>query len=215
MFSRHTSVKIFMAVLSGCLFAYTSCVNSEKEVNELLSKKIGVDEATNVQGYMSNTGKMKARLKAPSMLRYQDSSSRVVFPKSLHVDFFNDSTKVENQLDAKFAEYYEVEARVFLKDSVRVYNNVSDTLFCQELWWDQNQQKFYTDKPVRIHRPDMIMIGVGLSAPQDFKTFEMYKITNSVLRVNEMSSPQDSVGSVQDTSGRALDTSRRALPRVR
>jgi hypothetical protein len=66
---------------------------------------------------------------------------------------------------------------------VRVYNIANDTLFCQELWWDQNLQKFYTDKPVRIHRPDMIMIGVGLSAPQDFKTFEMYKITNSEFRV--------------------------------
>ncbi len=31
----------------------------------------------------------------------------------------------------------------------------------------------------------MIMFGEGLSAPQDFKTFDMYKITNSVLRVKE------------------------------
>jgi hypothetical protein len=29
------------------------------------------------------------------------------------------------------------------------------------------------------------MFGEGLSAPQDFKTFDMYKITNSVLRVKE------------------------------
>jgi hypothetical protein len=136
------------------------------------------------------------------------------------VDFFNDSTKIESQLDARYAEYFEMKAQVFLKDSVRVYNNVNDTLFCQELWWDQNAQKFYTDKPVRIHRPDMIMIGVGLSAPQDFKTFEMYKITNSILRVNDASmSSQDSLGSSQDTVrrsqdtlGRAKDTGRRALP---
>jgi LPS export ABC transporter protein LptC len=185
MFTRLSSRLIILAVLCGCLFAYTSCVNSEKEVNDLLTKKTGVDEATNVQGYMSNTGKMKARLRAPSMLRYQDSTARVVFPKSLHVDFFNDSTKIESQMDARYAEYYEIKAQVFLRDSVRVYNSANDTLFCQELWWDQNKQRFYTDKPVRIHRPDMIMIGVGLSAPQDFKSFEMYKITNSVLRVRE------------------------------
>jgi len=167
-------------------------VNSEQEVNELLKKKTGVDEATNVQGYMSNTGKMKARLKAPTMLRYQDSSSRVVFPKTLHVDFFNDSTRIENQLDARYAEYYEGKSQVFLKDSVRVYNNMNDTLFCQELWWDQNLQKFYTDKPVRVHRPDIIMIGVGLSAPQDFKTFEMYNLTNSIMRVRGEGGPVDS-----------------------
>jgi hypothetical protein len=65
---------------------------------------------------------------------------------------------------------------------------------------------FYTDKPVRVHRPDMIMYGVGLSAPQDFKTFEMYKITNSVLRVSDVSS-QDTVRSVQDSSQLSLQDS--------
>lgn len=199
-----------MAAVLGCLFIFGACVNSEEEVNELLSKKIGVDEATNIQGYMSNTGKMKARLKAPSMLRYQDSSSRVVFPKSIHVDFFNDSTRIENQLDARYAEYFEVKAQVFLKDSVRVFNNLNDTLFCQELWWDQNKQQFYTDKPVRIHRPDMIMIGVGLSAPQDFKSFEMYKITNSVLRVKDSGiSSQDTLNGSQDSVRSSLDSLRR------
>ena len=205
MFTIRKSYIKLLAALCGCLFVYTSCVNSEKEVNELLSRKTGVDEATNVQGYMSNTGLMKARLSAPSMLRYQDSSSRVVFPKSLHVDFFNDSTKVESQLDSRYAEYYENKAQVYLRDSVRVYNIANDTLFCQELWWDQNLQKFYTDKPVRIHRPYMIMIGVGLSAPQDFKTFEMYKITNSEFRVRN-----EGVVTVQDSTVR-----RDSIPRPR
>jgi LPS export ABC transporter protein LptC len=187
-----------MAAGFSCLFIFSACVNSEKEVSDLLDKKIGVDEATNVQGYMSNTGKMKARMRAPSMLRYQDSTARTEFPKGIHVDFFNDSTKIENQMDARFAEYYEMKAQIFLKDSVRVFNNINDTLFCQELWWDQTKQLFYTDKPVRVHRPDMIMYGVGLSAPQDFKTFEMYKITNSVLRVSDVSS-QDTVRRTQDS----------------
>jgi hypothetical protein len=29
------------------------------------------------------------------------------------------------------------------------------------------------------------MYGEGLSAPQDFKTFEIFKVTNSVIRVKE------------------------------
>jgi LPS export ABC transporter protein LptC len=103
----------------------------------------------------------------------------------LNVDFFSDSTSIENQMDAEYGEYYDARGKVYLKDSVRVFNNAGDTLFCEELWWDQGIQMFSTDKPVRIHRPDMIMNGVGLSAPQDFKYFEMYKITNSTLRVKE------------------------------
>jgi len=181
--------KARVALLIPCVFlALTwtqSCSNNEDEVRELLDKKLGVDEAHNVEAYMSSTGQMKARLKAPLMRRYQDTIAKVVFPNTMHVDFYNDSTVIESQLDALYGEYFESQNKVYLKDSVRVFNNKSDTLFCQELWWDQDQQNFYTDKPVRIHRPDMIMYGVGLRAPQDFSYFEMYRITNSVLRVKE------------------------------
>jgi LPS export ABC transporter protein LptC len=169
----------------GVLFiTLVSCVNNEDEVKNISNRKTTVDEGLNIEAYMSNTGKMKARLRAPRMLRFEDSG-KVVFPKSLHVDFFSDSTSIENQMDAEYGEYYDAKGRVNLKDSVRVFNNAGDTLFCEELWWDQATQMFSTDKPVRIHRPDMIMNGVGLSAPQDFKYFEMYKITNSTLRVKE------------------------------
>lgn len=193
-----------LTVTCSCIFMFSSCVNDENEVKELLSKRLGVDEAHNVEAYMSSTGVMKARLRAPLMLRYQDTLAKVEFPETMHVDFFNDSIKIESQLDSKYGEYYETKNKVFLKDSVRVFNNTGDTLFCQELWWDQNLQKFYTDKPVRIHRPDMIMIGVGLSAPQDFKTFEIYKISNSILRVKNEMMVTDSLP--------APDSTRRPLP---
>jgi hypothetical protein len=103
----------------------------------------------------------------------------------LHVDFFDSTLQIESRLDALFAIYYESRNIIFIRDSVRVYNIKGDTLFCKELNWDQAQGKFYTDKPVRIHTPDMIMYGEGLSAPQDFKTFDIFKVTNSVMRVKQ------------------------------
>jgi LPS export ABC transporter protein LptC len=169
------------------LFFCASCVNSEEEVKAISARRLGVDEAIGMEAYMSSGGNMRARLRAPLMLRYQDTSAKVVFPNTMHVDFFQDSTEgvVKSQLDARYGEYFEQRNLVFLRDSVRVFNTTGDTLFCAELWWSQNDQRFYTDKPVRIHRPDMIMMGVGLSAPQDFSYFEMYRITNSVIRVNQ------------------------------
>jgi LPS export ABC transporter protein LptC len=119
------------------------------------------------------------------MLRYQDTSSRIELPNTLHVDFYDSSLNIENRLDAKSAMYYETRKFVYLKDDIKVYNIKGDTLFCKELTWDQNSERFYTDKPVRINTPDLIMYGEGLSAPQDFKTFEIYKVTNSVIRVQQ------------------------------
>lgn len=179
---RHTF--FFVAALSGCLF-FLSCSNDIQQVNAFFEQKTGVDEAIDMESYMSQGGKMKARLRSPLMLRYQDTLPRMEFPKTLHVDFFDSSLQVQSQVDARFARYLEALNRILLKDSVRVFNLQGDTLFCQELWWEQNAMEFHTDKPVRIHRPGMIINGVGLKAPQDFKTFTIFQITNSVLRVRD------------------------------
>ena len=67
------------------------CENDEAKVNAIFTKKLGVDEAINIESYMSQGGRMKAKLTAPKMLRYQDTSSRIELPNTLHVDFY-DST---------------------------------------------------------------------------------------------------------------------------
>jgi LPS export ABC transporter protein LptC len=197
----------------GCAYLlWSGCVNDEGKVRELFEKRIGVDEAKEVESFMSQGGRMKAKLTAPLMLRYQDTLPRVEFPKTLHVDFFDDSLRIQSQLDARYARYVETQNKIFLQDSVRVFNTRGDTLFCQELWWDQNEQRFYTDKPVRIHQPGTIINGVGLTAPQDFKTFTMYAITNSVLRVSEgVSTQPDSTAAPADSSARRFN---RPVPAV-
>jgi LPS export ABC transporter protein LptC len=181
---RHSTRMVAGALLTSASLLLFSCVNDENKVKAFFEKKLGVDEARKVESYMSQGGKMKAKLTAPLMLRYQDTLARVEFPETLHVDFYNDSTKtVESQVDARFGKYIETQNKVYLRDSVRVFNIQGDTLHCQELWWDQTTGKFTTDKPVRIYRKDLILIGEGLSAPQDFKTFEIYHPTNSIIRV--------------------------------
>jgi LPS export ABC transporter protein LptC len=179
---------VIRVVIIFSLFTFTllSCVNDEKKITAIFEKKLGVDKATNIQSYISQGGKMKALLTAPLMLHYQDSGSRMELPKSLHVDFYDSTLKVESKLDALYASYYESDNKIFIRDSVRVYNIKGDTLLCKELWWDQRLQKFYTEKPVQIRTLDMIMFGEGMSAPQDFKTFEIFKVTNSIIRVKEL-----------------------------
>ena len=173
--------RIPAALLISCLFVL-SCENDITEVNDLLKKQTGVEEGKDITSYMSQQGVVKAKLRSPYMLRYQSDSPYVEFPRSLHVDFFNDSTKIESTVDALFARYREYESKVFLKDSVVVINiEKGDTLKTNELWWDQNTQEFYTDKPVRIYQKDKTIFGRGLKAKQDFSSYDIFNITGTVL----------------------------------
>lgn len=147
-----------------------------------MRKKAAVDEVLTVTSFMSQDGLMKAKLTAPYMLRHQADSAYIEFPRTLHVDFYNDSMQVESILDAHYARYKELERKVFLKDSVVVINIAKkDTLKTSELWWDQNTQQFYTDKPVRIYEPDKTIFGTGLKAAQNFDWYNIFNITGTVL----------------------------------
>jgi LPS export ABC transporter protein LptC len=151
------------------------------KVDQLMKKKTAVEEVVKVTSYMSQDGVMKAKLTSPFMLRHQTDSAYAEFPRTLHVDFYNDTLATESVLDAKYARYRELERNVFLKDSVVVINRIKgDTLKTDELWWDQNKQEFYTDKPVRIYQPDKTIYGVGMRASQNLDWYDIYHITGVV-----------------------------------
>ena len=170
----------FLTGIPACLFLLSSCENNMKDLPNYRQKHISVDEGRQVIAYYSVSAKVKARLTAPYMRRNEVDSPYLEFPQSLHVDFFKDSTEIiESTLDARYGKRFEIDERVLLKDSVVLKNILKgDTLYCQELWWDQKKEKFYTDKPVRIHKAGgTVLYGTGLEAPQDFSGYTIFQIT--------------------------------------
>ncbi len=185
-------IKFGAAFLAGCIFL-CACENSTKEIDNLTQKKLGVEEAVNVNVNYTLGGKTKAILLSPLMLRVQDTLPYVEFPKKIHVDFYNDSTKIESILDAKYAKYIESQSKILLRDSVRFIGlKNGDTLYCDELYWDRNRPtyQFYTDKAVQIRTKMQIQNGIGFECSQDFKDKVLYKVTNSFIKVPSTQFPE-------------------------
>src|SRR5437868_5971069 len=97
---------LFTALLQGCIFL-CACENDEKEVNDLYSKKLGIEEAVNVKLNYTTGGKIKAILTAPLMLRVQDTIPYYEFPKTLEAYFYNEQAVAESKLTAFYAKYKE------------------------------------------------------------------------------------------------------------
>ena len=171
------------ALLMGCFFIVTSCENDQNEVDKLFKKKIAIEEAKKVESYLSQSGKVKAKLTAPYMLRYQADSPYIEFPRTLHVDFYDDSTKIESTVDALYAKYIEYDHKVLLRDSVLVQSiKNGDTLRTQELWWDQDKQEFYTDKPAHVYQRDKIIFAKnGLRAAQNLTSYTFFNSSGPML----------------------------------
>ena len=181
-----------LVICSLCLvpFLFSSCENDPGDIDNWTKNVELREEAKIVESYLSQGGVMKAKLTAPLMYRYQQDTIYTEFPNTLHVDFYDDSVRVESRLFSKYGIYYDNLNKVFLRDSVTVINNEGDTLRCPELWWDQNLQKFYTDKPARIDGIDKhIYCKDGIDAPQDLRGFTCHNPTGP-FNVKERATPQ-------------------------
>lgn len=185
----HRSFLKTAALVTGCFFIY-SCENDPKTIDQWTRNEALVEEARDIETYLSQGGRLKAKLTSPYMIRYQKDTVYVEFPRELHVDFFDSAAQKESHLDAKYGKYYEYLNKVYLRDSVIVFNIYGDTLQTPELWWDQNLQKFYTDKQVRIRKGGHMIYGVGMDARQDLSDIHITRITNSTIQVPDSVSVQ-------------------------
>lgn len=176
-FTAHISRLTFVA----CLFL-TACENDEAAIEEWTKKAVMVEEGKNIETYFSQNGILKAILRAPLMIRAQDDTVYTEFPKTLHVDFYDSLAVRESWLDARYGNYYESLNKVLLRDSVIVINTKGDTLSTQELWWDQNAKKFYTDKPVSYKSITRNIHGSeGMEASQDLTDVTFRQSSGRVL----------------------------------
>lgn len=181
---RHTTTYFLRtaALLLGCCFVMTSCENDQQEVDNLFTKKVMLEEAVQIESYLSEKGIVKAKLTSPFMLRRQADSAYMEFPKTLHVDFYDSTGRIESILDARYAKHFEYDHKILLRDSVVVINTVNgDTLRTSELWWDQNKQEFYNTVPTRIYQRTQTMFArEGMRAAQNLSWKEFNKASGVI-----------------------------------
>lgn len=163
----------------SCFFFF-ACENDQKAIDDITHPKAMTEEAKNIETYLSQGSMLKAKLWAPYMIRSSSDTTYVEFPKTLHVNFFDSTGKVDSHLDAKYGKYYESLNKVYLRDSVLVYNLQGDSLRSPDLWWDQNKQLFYTEKNVWVRRQGTVLYGKGMDSKQDLSDIHLKQTTGFV-----------------------------------
>jgi len=190
-------VAVLRMVILLVIVTSVGCEDKAKQVVSHGPHQLVPEEGDTISAYLSEAGlemgtlqaKVKGKLTAPYMLRYQRMDSPYFeFPRTLHVDFFKDSINVtekpviESKLDALYGKYLQNQSKVYLRDSVVVKNILKgDTLHAKYLWWDQQTEKFTTDDSVRINEPDKILFGTGMEADQNFRYYKIRKMTGTIL----------------------------------
>lgn len=170
----------------GFIFLFTvflaSCENDVSEVNAVTKKdSFPMLTTQNVDMMYSDSARLKVHLTAPLLEDYGDVSRKQIFPEGVHLDFYNDSGKVNGSLKADYAENREKEEFMIAKKNVVVVNVKGEQLNTEKLMWDKKRHKIYTDAFVKITTADQVLMGNGMEADEMFVNYEIKDITGTIL----------------------------------
>jgi LPS export ABC transporter protein LptC len=158
------------------LIFLAGCKNDLSKLPGADVQDIENDRAEDVKFIFSKNGKTEAVLYGKYFVKNDHAKPPYVdIKKDLKVDFYNDSLKIKSTLTANFGRLYPQTNNIIVRDSVVVVNDKGQKLETEELIWNQNIERFYTDKFVRITMDNQITYGEGLIANKDFTWFKIKK----------------------------------------
>ncbi len=167
-------------LFSLCCLAlmWSSCENDLETVNELFrAYDAGVEIATEIDMLYSDSALVRVRVRGPKLVRHLDKlKPHDEFPDGLHVDFMERDGTISSTLDADKGDRFTREKKVVVRENVVLQNTRGEKLETNELIWDEVKGKVYTDRFVRITKPDEIILAYGFTANQSFTEYELLKV---------------------------------------
>ncbi len=159
-----------------------SCSNDfDKVVN--LSEDEAEQESTNTTITYTLEGKLVSQIKAPLIQQFAGDSiteELLRMDKSFEATFFDSVQQISSKIRADRGVWHKKTNVMNAFGNVIAYSVEGDTLFTEELVWDQDSAIIYTNAPVKIKKPNATIYGKGLVADQEFKSYTIKSITGSV-----------------------------------
>lgn len=189
LFHYHNNMTtIFWVVVLLFFVMAVSCTKSPDVGNTVVLKdrsKMPKMSALDVTTVISDSGVTRYRISAPVWDVYDKSNQPYwEFPKGLHVEKFDENLKVDANINCNYARFNQSEQLWILKGKVRMMNLKGELFETERLFWNQREQKIYSDTLVKITQATHIINAVGFESNQEMSRY-VFKETKGIFPVEE------------------------------
>lgn len=174
------------------LLLLTACGGNEiKQLDQIaLQDEVGIERATNIELLYSDSAVVRVAIHAPTLLRYiHRENPKQIFPDGVDADFYDEEHFQTSKLVANYAEQFQRERKVYLRDSVVVWNIKNEMLETDELIWDESIGQIYSNEKVKITTPSQVIEGIGFKSNLDFSVWEIYQVSGIIESKNVVENP--------------------------
>ena len=170
-----TLKKVMLLVLAALFFV--SCESNMNEVRKINITELNpVGEAQKFNLKYTDSGKIKAVLVSPQMLDYSHLEFPFTeFPKGIKVTIYDDQGN-QSFVTANYAISYSISSIIDLKGKVTITTHEGKKLETEQLYYDQKNEWFFTQKPYKFTDNGNVINGVGIDFSKDFKNLDTQQI---------------------------------------
>lgn len=165
---------VFLSMLISC----KGNLDDVQKMGMSENEPIGVAEKINL--VHTDSGKVKAILISPKMLDYSNRDfSFNEFPEGITLDIYDDENK-KSVVVSDYAIIYNETKLIDLQGNVKITTNTNDTLYAEQLFYDQKKEWLFTNKPVTFRTGEDITHGNGFDANSKFTIAEVLEVTGYI-----------------------------------
>lgn len=137
-------------------------------------------ELENTITYYSDSSVVKMKMEAARQLEFENGDRE--FPDGIYLEFYDTFGNLTSTMRADYC-YFTRESDLYKASGDVVIKGYSthEQLNTEELYWNQKEEKVFTDKFVRIEKEGEIHTGEGLEAKQDFSEYRILKSRGTIL----------------------------------
>ncbi|MFM9825543.1 LPS export ABC transporter periplasmic protein LptC [Flavobacterium sp.] len=177
-----SKINIFniIATISIVLFFF-SCESNFKEVQKInFSEFVPSGEADFLNLKYTDSGQINAILESPKMLDYNNVNFIFTeFPKGINLTLFDKKAK-KTFIKSDYAVSYKLTKIIDLQGNVKITSESGQMLETQQLYYDQKNEWFFTEKRFKFTDQKGVSNGQGIDFSKDFKIVNSQKIVGEI-----------------------------------
>lgn len=168
-------VTITFVVVVTLLFSMFSCGGETLDQtsfyveNRSKTPKLKTDSITTL---VSDSGITRYRLSALQWMIFdRDTHPYWDFPKGIYVERFDEEYNVDAFVQSDKARYNQTTQIWKLDQNVIAQNLAGEKFETQQMYWDQRNERIYSDSLITITQSNKIIIGFGFESNQNFTRY--------------------------------------------
>jgi LPS export ABC transporter protein LptC len=172
-------IRLVVVVLAVTLFL--GCESNFKEVQKSnFSEFVPSGEAEKINLKYTDSGRITAILVSPLMKEYANVAFPFTdFPKGIDFTLYDKNSK-RTIILADYATSYKATSIIDLKGNVKITSQEGQILETDQLYFDQKNEWFFTEKNFKFTDPKGTSNGQGIDFSKDFKVINSQKIAGEI-----------------------------------